>query len=108
MALFSDRFINPLLIALATGLVLGLVMSRAGNVTLPGGALRHSTEYTLRQPEKKVGVVEDRRVDRKRKSIVGGYPASKKPWRLAEFLRNRRCYTRPPASNRPIEPRAPM
>jgi hypothetical protein len=57
MGLFSGRFINPLLIALATGLVLGLVMSRARNVTLPGGALRHSTEYTLRQPEKKVGVV---------------------------------------------------
>lgn len=85
MALFSGRFINPLLIALATGPVLGLVMSRAGNVTLPGGALRHSTEYTLRQPEKKVGVVEDRRVDPQRESIVGGYPASKKPWCLAEF-----------------------
>jgi hypothetical protein len=42
---------------------------------LPGGALRHSTEYTLRQPEKKVGVVEDRRVDPQRESIVGGYSA---------------------------------
>src|SRR2546430_17596803 len=58
MALISARFISLLLTALAAGVVLGHVMSRAGKVTLPGPLFVTVQNTLYRNWGKRVGAVE--------------------------------------------------
>ena len=58
MALISARFISLLLTALAAGVVLGHVMSRAGKITLPGPLLVTVQNTLYRNWGKRVGAVE--------------------------------------------------
>jgi len=58
MALISARFISLLLTALAAGVVLGHVMSRAGKVTLPGPLFVTVQNTLYRNWRKRVGAVE--------------------------------------------------
>jgi len=58
MALISARFISLLLTALAAGVVLGHVMSRAGKVTLPGPLFVTVQNMLYRNWGKRVGAVE--------------------------------------------------
>jgi hypothetical protein len=55
MALISARFISLLLTALAAGVVLGHVMSRAGKITLPGPLFVTVQNTLYRNWEKSVG-----------------------------------------------------
>ena len=58
MALISARFISLLLTALAAGVVLGHVMSRAGKITLPGPLFVTVQNTLYRNWGKRVGAVE--------------------------------------------------
>jgi hypothetical protein len=58
MAFISARFISLLLTALAAGVVLGHVMSRAGKVTLPGPLFVTVQNTLYRNWGKRVGAVE--------------------------------------------------
>jgi hypothetical protein len=58
MALISARFISLLLTALAAGVVLGHVMSRAGKVTVPGPLFVTVQNTLYRNWGKRVGAVE--------------------------------------------------
>jgi hypothetical protein len=58
MALISARFISLLLTALAAGVVLGHVMSRAGKITLPGPLFVTVQNTLYRNWGKSVGAVE--------------------------------------------------
>ena len=58
MALISARFISLLLTALAAGVILGNVMSRAGKITLPGPLFVTVQNTLYRNWGKKVGAVE--------------------------------------------------
>ena len=58
MALISARFISLLLKALAAGVVLGHVMSRAGKVTVPGPLFVTVQNTLYRNWGKRVGAVE--------------------------------------------------
>ena len=58
MVFISARFLSLLLTALAAGVVLGHVMSRAGKITLPGPLFITVQNTLYRGWGKKVGVVE--------------------------------------------------
>jgi len=58
MALISARFISLLLTALAAGVVLGHVMSRAGKITLPGPLFVTVQNTLYRNWGKRVGAIE--------------------------------------------------